>query len=154
MRSRKLKEAGSIMPQDIQTNPLLKQTLDVREATPELLRIEIDQIFKKFLDDPDVSEFIFPANLNNLQRKYIHSKAQAMNIISKSYGKEPDRKLHIKRKIGRNIPSYMPPFRRMRRAEKVIGKLVDGVPTLPVEVNLPSSYAKEMVTIRQSLPDL
>ncbi|KAJ8937482.1 hypothetical protein NQ314_011872 [Rhamnusium bicolor] len=153
-----------------------KTTLDPKcqEATPEILRIEIDQIFKEFLDNPESNEFIFPSNLNNLQRKYIHAKAHAMNIISKSQGKEPNRKLHIKKKnqqlsnqsfvltpcqsslsylheflnTSKGVQPYIPPQRRIRRREKVIGKLVNGVPTLPAEIYL----TKEVVTIRKNLP--
>lgn len=47
---------------------------DIQEATPEHLRIEIDQIIDEFLADPEKTEHIFPPNYNNLQRKYIHYK--------------------------------------------------------------------------------
>lgn len=69
-----------------------------QEATPEILRIEIEQIFKEFLDNPNEEEYIFPSDLNNLQRKFIHQKAQALNLTSKSHGREPNRKIHIKKK--------------------------------------------------------
>ncbi|CAH0552749.1 unnamed protein product [Brassicogethes aeneus] len=77
---------------------LNRSEAEVQEATPEDLRIEIDQIFKDFLLNPDVSEYIFSSNLNNLQRKYIHEKAKMLNIVSKSYGNPPNRKLHIKKR--------------------------------------------------------
>lgn len=69
-----------------------------QEANPEIFRIELDQIFKEFLDNPSEEEYIFPADLNNLQRKFIHIKAQTLNLTSRSHGKEPDRKIHIKKK--------------------------------------------------------
>ncbi|XP_076259588.1 3'-5' RNA helicase YTHDC2-like isoform X1 [Rhynchophorus ferrugineus] len=71
---------------------------NVQEATPEHMRIEIDNIIRNFLDDHEKSEYIFPTDLNNLQRKYIHFKAIRMNLTSKSYGKEPNRQLHLKKK--------------------------------------------------------
>ncbi|CAG9827692.1 unnamed protein product [Diabrotica balteata] len=76
------------------------QNLDTNclENTPILMRMEIDRIFKTFVDDPESSEYIFPSDLNNFQRKYIHFKAAQMNFISRSYGREPNRKLHIKKK--------------------------------------------------------
>lgn len=46
----------------------------IQEATPEHLRIEIDKIFNEFLADPEKTEYIFPPDFNNLQRKYIHYK--------------------------------------------------------------------------------
>lgn len=46
----------------------------IQEATPECLRIEIDKIFNEFLADPDKTEYIFPSEYNNLQRKYVHYK--------------------------------------------------------------------------------
>ncbi|KAJ8954936.1 hypothetical protein NQ318_000366 [Aromia moschata] len=154
-------------------NPISKIDPRCQEATPEILRIEIDQIFKEFLDDPESTEYIFPADLNNLQRKYIHAKAQEMNIISKSHGKEPNRKLHIRKRnkqlsnqsfiiapcqaslihlheffnLDKRV-AYNPPYKRLRRKEKVIGKLVNGAPTLPAEIYL----TKEIVAIRKNLP--
>ncbi|XP_066149688.1 3'-5' RNA helicase YTHDC2-like isoform X1 [Euwallacea fornicatus] len=70
----------------------------IQEATPEHLRIEIDKIIDGFLANPDKSEYIFPADYNNLQRKYVHYKAQIMNLISRSHGKEPNRQLHLTKK--------------------------------------------------------
>lgn len=145
-----------------------------QEATPEILRIEIDQIFKEFLDNPEQTEYTFPPDLNNLQRKYIHSKALAMNIISKSYGKEPDRRLHIKKRsqqlenqsfiikpcgatmdylhgfinVSKCGPAYVPPHRRMQRREKVIGRLVNGAPTIPAKIYLKN----EILELRKMLP--
>lgn len=69
-----------------------------QEATPEILRIEIEQIFKDFLGDPDQEEFIFPPNLNNLQRKFIHKKAESVNLQSKSYGQGSNRQIHLKKR--------------------------------------------------------
>lgn len=76
-------------------------------AIPERMRIEIDQIFREFLENPDVVQYEFPNTLNNLQRKYIHEKARKLNLSSKSHGKEPNRSLAIsKRKKLVNFESF------------------------------------------------
>lgn len=68
---------------------------NVQAATPERMRIEIDQIFREFLENPDAVQYEFPSNLNRLQRKYIHDKARKLSLHSKSHGKEPNRTLMI-----------------------------------------------------------
>lgn len=68
---------------------------NVQAATPEKLRIEIDNVFKTFMDDSEATYHDFPHDLNNLQRKYIHDKARKLNLQSKSHGKEPNRILTI-----------------------------------------------------------
>ncbi|CAH2006694.1 unnamed protein product [Acanthoscelides obtectus] len=136
------------------------------------MRIEIDQTFKEFLDDPDKLEYIFPSDLNNLQRKYIHHKAQEMNIISKSYGKEPNRQLHIKKRNKQLGYQYFmvqpcgmteqcleefpqsPKHRKTtayqsNNADKFFsGRLANGPPTVP---SFPK-YDREVSEIRINLP--
>nr|CAH7744575.1 unnamed protein product [Callosobruchus chinensis] len=143
-----------------------------QEATPELMRIEIDQIFKEFLDDPDKLEHIFPSDLNNLQRKYIHHKAQTMNIVSKSYGREPNRHLHIKKrskqlgfqyfmvqpcKMTEQWMSQLPDsprhnrlngFQSARAETFFSGKLANGLAAVP---RLPE-FVREVSEIRANLP--
>lgn len=75
-----------------------QQDPSVQAATPERMRIEIDQKFREFLDDPDLTQYDFPNDLNNLQRKYIHEKAKKLNLQSRSHGKEPNRVLTIYKK--------------------------------------------------------
>lgn len=80
---------------------------NVQAATPERMRIEIDQIFREFLENPDTIQYEFPSDLNRLQRKYIHEKARKLSLHSKSHGKEPNRTLMIcKRKKPVNYESF------------------------------------------------
>lgn len=79
----------------------------LKGAIPERMRIEIDQIFREFLENPDAIQHEFPNSLNNLQRKYIHDKARKLRLTSKSHGKEPNRTLTItKRKPLVNFESF------------------------------------------------
>nr|XP_023027924.1 probable ATP-dependent RNA helicase YTHDC2 [Leptinotarsa decemlineata] len=145
-----------------------------QEATPEMLRIEIDNIFKEFLDNPDANEYIFSANLNNLQRKYIHNKAQKLNIISKSFGKEPDRKLHLKKRgkqlsnqsflltpspnsqkflrdfVQAPAPSYQEMENNVRTLyrDKIVGKLINS----PAEIPRQLMISENIEHIRSNLP--
>lgn len=70
----------------------------IKGAIPERMRIEIDQIFREFLENPDAVQYDFSSTLNSLQRKYIHDKAKRLNLSSKSHGKEPERTLTISKK--------------------------------------------------------
>lgn len=80
---------------------------NVQAATPEKLRIEIDNVFRTFMENSDITYYDFPSDLNNLQRKYIHEKAKKLNLQSKSHGKEPNRRLTIyKRKKLVNYESF------------------------------------------------
>lgn len=144
----------------------------VIENTPEKLRIEIDQIFKQFLHSED-TEYSFPCDLNNLQRKYIHDKAKKLNLISKSYGKEPNRSLRITKKsvylnkqmffmyltkesqdclnnfLSKPECQNFQPFKQpIIKTEKTFGKLPYGLPT-PV---VPPETPAHLVRFRNSLP--
>ncbi|KAL1505238.1 hypothetical protein ABEB36_004845 [Hypothenemus hampei] len=148
----------------------------IQEATPEHLRIEIDQIFKKFVSDPSETEYIFPPDYNNLQRKYIHYKAQIMNVSSRSHGKEPNRQLHLKKKpkelinqafqvpVSDSILHHLQDFyekhddlqlqsimkhRPVKRFEKIYGRLQDSLPLIPEIIRFPN---KEIEKMRQQLP--
>ncbi|CAG9865213.1 unnamed protein product [Phyllotreta striolata] len=156
-------------------NSKWNKTVDANclESMPEKMRIEIDKIFKEFLDDPDKNEHIFPADLNNLQRKYIHNVAQKQNIISRSYGKEPNRKLHIKKKSQQLGNQYFevipceqaqyylndfvhipaPPTVTHKPSNtynvyKAAGKLINSPPVVPTATTI----KPEMAEIRQNLP--
>lgn len=143
-----------------------------QEATPEILRIEIEQIFKEFLDNPEKEVYIFPPGLNNLQRKYIHNKAQALNISSKSHGKHPERILHITKKKNQfsnmsfiitptkpvleclkdftdNI-QHLEPYKAQHKSniEKNPYKLWNGVLTVPIDVN----PTQEIQEVKSMLP--
>lgn len=84
-----------------------KKDPNVQAATPEKLRIEIDNVFRTFMENGDTTYYDFPSDLNNLQRKYIHEKAKKLNLQSKSHGKEPNRILTIyKRKKLVNYESF------------------------------------------------
>lgn len=84
-----------------------KRVPNVQAATPEKLRIEIDNVFRTFMENSDTTYYDFPSDLNNLQRKYIHEKAKKLNLQSKSHGKEPNRILTIyKRKKLVNYESF------------------------------------------------
>ncbi|CAG9772669.1 unnamed protein product [Ceutorhynchus assimilis] len=147
----------------------------IQEATPEHLRIEIDKIFNEFLADPEKSEYIFPSDLNNLQRKYIHYRAQVMNLVSKSHGKEPNRQLHLKKKpkqlasqsfqvslsdeIYNELQSFdqnyarvetqpHSNYRAIKRSEKVYSKIQDCEPVVPQS----GGKDRKIQTIRQKLP--
>lgn len=137
------------------------------------MRIEIDRIFKEFLDDPDKNEYIFPSDLNNLQRKYIHYMAQKQNIISKSYGKEPIRKLHIKKKSQQLCNQYIEVFPcegaqlhlnefvnasipspeahkapTTYNVQKVAGRLIHSPAVIPNVINV----NRDVTGVRQNLP--
>ncbi|XP_057659878.1 3'-5' RNA helicase YTHDC2-like [Diorhabda carinulata] len=111
------------------------------ESTPEIMRIEIDRIFKEFVDNPDENEYVFSSDLNNLQRKYIHYKAQKMNIISKSYGKEPDRRLHIKKK-SEQLSNQFFMITPSQTSQKFLHSFVDTAMPNPSDLqSTPSSYS-------------
>uniref|UniRef100_A0A1Y1L8Q9 RNA helicase n=1 Tax=Photinus pyralis TaxID=7054 RepID=A0A1Y1L8Q9_PHOPY len=61
----------------------------------EKFRIAINNIIRDFCTNEDVSEFIFPSTLSNEQRKYVHEKCKRMGLLTKSLGREPNRKLHM-----------------------------------------------------------
>ncbi|KAH1005994.1 hypothetical protein HUJ04_006881 [Dendroctonus ponderosae] len=147
----------------------------IQEATPECLRIEIDKIFNEFLADPDKTEYIFPSEYNNLQRKYVHYKAQIMNLVSRSHGKEPNRQLHLLKKPKQlasqsvqvqicnevyeelqefdkkfsKIQTEPQTYRAIKRFEKVYGKIQDGEPVVPQRAN---NVHQGIETVRHSLP--
>lgn len=105
----------------------------VKEATPERMRIELDQIFREFLENPEAVQYEFPSTLNNLQRKYIHEKARKLNLTSKSHGKEPHRTLTIsKRKTLVNFESFY-----LNLSERTAAALMTST-TVPLELlNVP-----------------
>lgn len=180
-RSKGLNKSGMPRRQNIRfgvnkgrKNPNLCIDEHIQEATPEHLRIEIDNIFREFLDDSEKTEYIFPTDLNNLQRKYIHYKAQIMNLSSKSHGKEPNRQLHLK-KLPKQIASQsiqvypcdeimqvLEDFKKkydslelqpenprsVKRFEKVYGRLQDSDPLVPKLGHVD----KEIQIARKNLP--
>ncbi|XP_028143428.1 ATP-dependent DNA/RNA helicase DHX36 isoform X2 [Diabrotica virgifera virgifera] len=176
------KSKGVYDPAKIQ-RPLSKkaqrnQNLDTNclENTPIIMRMEIDRIFKTFVDDPESSEYIFPSDLNNFQRKYIHFKAAQMNFISRSYGREPNRNLHIRKKAfkqkdtknfnisicpnstrcldnfaimaNENINDVVLQKPKFRGQKRMIGKLSSSKPGVPPE----AKYNPELKRFRNSLP--
>lgn len=98
-------------------------------AIPERMRIDIDKIFREFLENPEAVQYEFPSTLNNLQRKYIHDKARKLNLGSKSHGKEPNRTLAItKRKTLINFESFY-----LNLSEGSLNALLRSVP-VPLEI--------------------
>ncbi|KRT80786.1 Ankyrin repeat-containing protein [Oryctes borbonicus] len=61
----------------------------------EDFRIEIDTIFRDFLDDPDTLEIDFPNDYSTQKRKYVHERCRKLGLKSKSRGKEPNRILTV-----------------------------------------------------------
>lgn len=76
----------------------LFKMLDVNEDLGERFRILVDQTLKVFISDNRSEDFIFPDALTNVQRKYVHEKAQNLGLRSKSYGKDPNRRLKISKR--------------------------------------------------------
>lgn len=72
--------------------------MDATEELGERFRILVDQTLKLFILNGDVDDFIFPEALSSTQRKYIHEKAQKLGLRSKSYGKDPNRRLKISKR--------------------------------------------------------
>lgn len=64
----------------------------------EDFRIEIDKVFKEFLNDTELTSYTFPTNLNNQQRKYIHERCRVLGFKSKSHGVEPNRAITVTKK--------------------------------------------------------
>lgn len=148
---------------------------NVQAATPEKLRIEIDNIFRMFMDNEEMHQYEFIAELNNLQRKYIHEKAKKLNLQSKSHGKEPNRVLTIyKRKklinfesiylnlsdtsshaISYNVAQMSPTVLQRVAAssgrKSEVGIVVGRIPyTRPVKVKLP--FSNPLLEFRKTLP--
>ncbi|XP_060527007.1 ATP-dependent DNA/RNA helicase DHX36-like isoform X1 [Cylas formicarius] len=153
----------------------LKLDAQTQEACPEDLRIKIDKTIDEFLDDHEKIEYVFPTDLNNLQRKYIHCKALALNLISKSYGKEPNRELHLRKrpnavtgktleiKVSKAIANELRRsneqwcstqrerqrnYHTLQRCEKVYGKLQDTSPVVPRQPRV----SPEIQRVRDTLP--
>ncbi|KAK9736619.1 R3H domain [Popillia japonica] len=66
-----------------------------KNTQAEDFRIEIDTMFRDFLDDPDVLEIEFPSDYSTHERKYVHERCRKLGLKSKSRGKEPNRILTV-----------------------------------------------------------
>lgn len=67
----------------------------VPNTQAEDFRIQIDTMFRDFLDDPDVFDIEFPNDYSSVERKYVHERSRKLGLKSKSRGKEPNRILTV-----------------------------------------------------------
>ena len=61
-------------------------------------KIKFTSMLLNFREDPDQSELVLPSDLTNTERKFIHTAARGLGLVSKSRGKEGSaegRKIHV-----------------------------------------------------------
>jgi len=63
----------------------------------ENYKIKFTNMLLEFREDEEKSELVLGSDLTNTERKFVHGAARGFGLTSKSKGKEPNRRIHVKK---------------------------------------------------------
>lgn len=110
----------------------------------EDFRIQVEEALLTFRDT-DEPQLEFPADLNNVQRKFVHHLCGQLGLDSKSYGKGESRRIIVKRKRSKGTggAGMLPQIHLHPESEAVIARYLDRFPPTPAETSPTLGSAEE-----------